>query len=318
MDGPQFARLFDLRGPHIGWFLGAGASAASNIPTGYDMIVDFKAGLFCKAVRLSRREIDPGDPLWAERIDTYFDGQHGFPPSGSPDEYASAFEAVYPEPADRRAYIERAVQRGVPAFAHRVLASLISSGRVPCLFTTNFDDLVERSATIADDLLPVEHQHRLTIAALDSADRAERSLRDSSWPLLVQLHGDYRSEQLKNTREELREQDERLRRVLVECCQRFGLAVVGYSGRDASVMDALRAAVRPLRHSPLGCSGWSALERRFFQPSSTFWSSLPKLASTCILSSHRTSMNSPATSIARSSYRRCYLTTSGPPVPLQS
>lgn len=251
MDGPQFARLFDLRGTQLAWFLGAGASAASNIPTGYDMIVDFKARLFCEAIHLSRREIDPGDPLWAERIDSYFDSQHGLPPSGSPEEYAAAFEAVYPGPADRRAYVERAVQRGIPAFAHRVLASLVGNGRVPCLFTTNFDDLVERSATVANDLLPVEQQHRLTIAALDSADRAERCLRESRWPLLVQLHGDYRSEQLKNSRVELREQDERLRRVLVECCQRFGLFVVGYSGRDASVMDAMNTAIRP-RAFPAG------------------------------------------------------------------
>ena len=86
---------------------------------------------------------------------------------------------------------------------------------------------------------PGGDQHRLTIAALDSADRAERCLRESSWPLLVQLHGDYRSEQLKNTRDELREQDDRLRRVLVEWRQRFGLVVVGYSGRDNSIMTAL-------------------------------------------------------------------------------
>lgn len=244
LDGPGFARIFEPRASQLAWFLGAGASAASNIPTGYDMIVDFKARLFSAAVGIARREIDPGDPLWAQRIETYFDGQHGLPPAGSPDEYATAFEAVYPEPADRRAYIDRNVNRGVPAFAHRVLAALISDGRVPCLFTTNFDDLVERSAAAANDLLPVQAQHRLTIGALDSADRAERCLRESSWPLLVQLHGDYRSEQLKNTREELRRQDERLRRVLVECCQRFGLVVVGYSGRDHSIMSALHDAIR--------------------------------------------------------------------------
>jgi hypothetical protein len=94
LDGRAFARLFDVRGAQLGWFLGAGASAASNIATGYDMIVDFKARMFSEAIGVSRREIDPGDPLWAARIESYFDGhpvQPGRCVSG-----AALFGASYP------------------------------------------------------------------------------------------------------------------------------------------------------------------------------------------------------------------------------
>ena len=69
------------------------------------------------------------------------------------------------------------------------------------------------------------------------------ALNEGRWPLLVKLHGDFRSRQLKNTSEELQAQDAQIRRALVEACKRYGLAVVGYSGRDHSVMDALEEAL---------------------------------------------------------------------------
>jgi hypothetical protein len=46
----------------------------------------------------------------------------------------------------------------------------------------------------------------------------------------VKIHGDFRSRQLKNTLDELRLQDEKLRQILVDSCRRFGLIVVEYSG----------------------------------------------------------------------------------------
>ena len=47
---------------------------------------------------------------------------------------------------------------------------------------------------------------------------------------------------LKNTARELQTQDEQLRRVLVNALTRFGLVVVGYSGRDESIMGTLDEA----------------------------------------------------------------------------
>ena len=60
--------------------------------------------------------------------------------------------------------------------------------------------------------------------------------------MLGKLHGDFRSRRLKNTSDELREQDAKLRQALVTACGRYGLVVAGYSGRDDSVMRALEEA----------------------------------------------------------------------------
>ena len=238
-----FARSFGQRTRQLAWLLGAGASAAAGVPTGSDMIADFKTRLYCAELNIPRQEVDVGDPLWERRITSHFDGARGFPPARDPGEYAAAFEAAYPDARDRRSYIEDVARRGVPSFAHRVLAALISSSLVRCLFTTNFDPLIERAATVTDDLLPPDGQAHLTVSALDSVERGQRCVRDAAWPLLVKLHGDYQSDHLKNTARELQSQDERLRRVLIEALKQFGLVVVGYSGRDDSIMDALDEAV---------------------------------------------------------------------------
>ncbi len=248
----EFATAFALRPNLVAWFLGAGASAASGIPTGYAMIRDFKAQLFCRENNLSTREIDTSDPVWISRIDDFFRRTSLLPPDGAPTEYAAAFEAAYPQARHRRQYIDDAISKGTPCFGHRVLGSLIAAHKVDCVFTTNFDPLVEESALFANSLLPPANQARPTVAAIDSADRAMRCLNESDWPLVAKLHGDYQSSTIKNTDSELERQDERMRHVLVEASKRFGMVFVGYSGRDASVMDALTSVLRETKPFPNG------------------------------------------------------------------
>lgn len=243
ISAAQFATAFDLRPNLVAWFLGAGASAASGIPTGYSMIRDFKAQIFCRETNLSKREIDTADQIWIDRIDAFFRQTPLLPPDGDPKEYAKAFEAVYPEARHRRQYIDDAISKGTPCFGHKVLGSLMAAGKVDCIFTTNFDPLIEESARSANGILPVDDQNRPTVAAIDSADRAMRCLNESDWPLVVKLHGDYQSIAIKNTGSELEKQDSRMRHVLVESGKRFGMIFVGYSGRDASIMEALNTVL---------------------------------------------------------------------------
>lgn len=207
------------------------------------MIRDFKAQIFCRETNLSKREIDTADPIWIERIDAYLRQSAILPPDGDPTEYAAAFEAVYPQPRHRRQYIEDAIIKGTPCFGHKVLSGLIAAGMVDCVFTTNFDPLVEDATVTANARLPVALQVRPTVAAIDSADRAMRCLNESDWPLVAKLHGAYQSIAIKNTDSELEAQDERMRHVLVEAGKRYGMLFVGYSGRDASIMEALNTVL---------------------------------------------------------------------------
>lgn len=238
-----FAARYSQHPERLAWFLGAGASASAGIPTGYAMIADFKKRLFCEESGVPPRAVDSNDPLWQERIETLLSRRADYPGKDAPTEYAWAFEAAFPKQQARRDYIESAIRKGTPSYGHRVLASLITAKKAQCLFTTNFDPLVDSASTITDQHVNAEERALLTVAGIDNVKRAASCMREARWPLLAKLHGDYQSAELKNTNDELREQDAQMRRLLVDACGRFGLIVVGYSGRDDSIMSVLTEAL---------------------------------------------------------------------------
>ncbi len=247
---PDFARSFAVSGGQIGWLFGAGTSAAAGIPTAGQLLEGFKALLYASQNNLDRSEVRMSDPLVAERVRRYFDCAHGLPSFGAPDEYAAAFELTYPDATARRQWLDRWIAEGRPSFGHRVAAVLMGSKLTRWIATTNFDDLIERGyeqLRTRDESLGA-----MTVAAIDSADRAGRALRENDWPLLIKIHGDIKSEQLKNTTVELQRQDETLRQALLDASRSYGLAVVGYSGRDSSVMEALRSALNEKGAFPSG------------------------------------------------------------------
>jgi len=252
ISGRAFAERFALNPLGFAWLLGARASATAGIPTGYQMIQEFRTRLFASETGISLREIDSADPVWQSRIDLHHERQGILPAKGDSSEYSRAFETLYPTPDDRRLFIRNQVSKGTPSLGHKVLGSSLGARKTPCVFTTNFDSLIESAATIASQLLPAGQRAAPTLAAIDNAARAETCLRESEWPLIVKLHGDYQSVELKNTDGELAQQDIQLRLVLTQSLQRFGLVVVGYSGRDDSVMQALNAVLRSTVCYPKG------------------------------------------------------------------
>ena len=236
----DFARRFSLRAPHLMWFLGAGASASSGIPTAMDLIWEFKQKLFISQRRIQSQAVsDLSNPLIRRQLQTHIDSVERLPSPGSTDEYAALFEEVFPAEADRRAYLEAKVMGSKPSYGHLALATLMRAGRAPLIWTTNFDTLIADACAKVYDTTSA-----LTSADLDTTALAMQAIHEERWPVEVKLHGDFRSRRLKNTRNELRDQDALLRRALIDSCRRFGLIVVGYSGRDDSVMDALDDAIR--------------------------------------------------------------------------
>lgn len=55
LTAPEFALIYQSRARQLGWFLGAGTSAAAGIPTGYDKPVD--NDLSDHAHRVTRRDL---------------------------------------------------------------------------------------------------------------------------------------------------------------------------------------------------------------------------------------------------------------------
>jgi hypothetical protein len=248
LDTPAFLRLFQLRAAQIMWFLGAGASRSAGIKTAGDMIWDFKQRLYRSQKKLPPSAItDISEPAVQRKLQAYFDGLDRFPPAGSETEYSAYFEATYHAPRDRRAYLDELIARGKPSFGHHALALLMLEDLCRTIWTTNFDRTLEDAT--AERL---GGTGRLVVADLKEPEKIRRAVDENRWPVYGKLHGDYHSDALKNTDAELRQQDAEMRRNLIDCCRRQGLAVIGYSGRDASIMAALEEALDEGRGFPGG------------------------------------------------------------------
>lgn len=231
----DFARRFALRASNLAWFLGAGASASAGIPTAWDMVWEFKQRLYVSQRKVSPQAVaDLSSPVIRAQLQAHIDSSAHLASPDDPDEYAALFEAAYPAETDRRAYLDGKISGAKPSYGHVAIATLMRAQLARLVWTTNFDPLLaDACAKVYDATGP------LSTVALDAPDLATQLIGEERWPIEVKLHGDFRSRRLKNTTDELRHQDARLRQVMVDSCRRFGLVVGGYSGRDCSIMDTL-------------------------------------------------------------------------------
>jgi hypothetical protein len=221
------------------WLLGAGASRAAGIKTARDMIWEFKRKLYCSERKQPLSSIsDLGDAAVRRKLQAHFDAKKAFPADGDADEYAVYFEATYPSARDRRAYTEAEVKIGTPSYGHYGLALLMKAGICHAAWTTNFDRTVEDAAYKV-----LGGSGNLVVADLGEPRKMRQAWSESRWPAYGKLHGDYHSERLKNLPDELLKQDADMRSCLLDACRSKGLALVGYSGRDDSIMETLDAAL---------------------------------------------------------------------------
>ena len=190
---------------------------------------------------------DLGNPAVREQLQSHIDSLGRLPERDSPEEYAALFEAVYPSEADRRTFLANKISGASPSYGHVTLGALMRAELTSLVWTTNFDPLV------ADACARVfGGTGHLTSVDLDRPHLGEEAISSRRWPVEIKLHGDFRSGRLKNTPDELRQQDARLRQLLVDACKRFGLVVIGYSGRDESVTNTLAAALEEPDPFPSG------------------------------------------------------------------
>ena len=134
-----------------------------------------------------------------------------------------------------------------PSYGHLVLASLAKISKAPIVWTTNFDKLYENSI-----FKVYGTSNELIVADLGEPEKASKAIDARAAPLLVKLHGDFHSDRLKNTEKELQSQDEKMRSALSKACTTYGLCIIGYSGRDNSIMNVLIDAAQDKNNFPHG------------------------------------------------------------------
>jgi hypothetical protein len=212
-------------------FLGAGASTSSGIPSAQMCVWEWKRQIFLTnnpglESQFSELSLDGV----RRRIQGWFDKQGGYPMEGAAEEYGFYIQRCFPIADDRRAYFQELVRTAVPHTGYRLLCHLAESDLVRSVWAPNFDGMSARAAA-GFKLTPIE-------VGIDSQNRVTRSIKKGEL-LCVSMHGDYRYDKLRNTPEELQQQEAALRAALIAELKDTSLIVSGYSGRDQSLMDAL-------------------------------------------------------------------------------
>jgi hypothetical protein len=244
----EFVKFFPLRANNLAWLFGAGSSVSAGVPSAYDLIWDFKRRIYCadQSYRLSLFS-NLTDPAIKEQIQAYFDNQPDCPVADSTEEYSYYFERALASPIDRSEYIAQQTTGMRLTYGHKVIGILMKNRFINIVFTTNFDKAFENTASSQFSKL-----EDWFTADIEGGENGMRFFQSGKRPIIVKLHGDYFSSKLKNTNKELQTQDQKLREILALAVNTKGLCIMGYSGRDASVMEVFHEALKNSSSFPGG------------------------------------------------------------------
>lgn len=206
--------------PNFLLFLGAGASVESGVKSATEMISDWRE-------TYSQIHADENGAPRSVQTESWYQ---------QPNEYSVLFEALFDQPSQRREHIETCLEEASPSWGYMYLVNLIHLGVFNTVFTTNFDDLLNEACYLySSDVRPIVCAH----------DSSIRSIRISTKrPKIIKLHGDFLYDNIKNTVRELESLENNMREKFKQYCTEFGMIVLGYSGRDRSIMDPLDAIMR--------------------------------------------------------------------------
>lgn len=214
------------------FLIGAGASISSGIQSAGDCIWEWKRDIFTtKNPTLAGLYNNFKTDSIKENVQQWLNNEGNYPALNSPEEYSFYANKAYPIAEDRRKYFQTLCAKKEPYIGYKLLMLLAEAQVVKSVWTTNFDGLVVKAAHQAN-LTPIE-------ISLDSVDRIYRN--DTRNELMsVALHGDYKYGELKNTEKELDNQNQTFVDTLTRYLNDKNLIVIGYSGRDQSLMNALK------------------------------------------------------------------------------
>lgn len=232
----EFLRsIFISRNDTYAFLLGAGCSISSGIPSANDCIWDWKGTIY----KSNNTTVDKWinnfqNPKVQNIIQNWLDNQGGYIPKGDKGEYSFYAKKCFPIEKNRSQYFQDICRNTKPSIGYRSIPLLVKQGLLDSIWTTNFDELVLNSC-MQGGVQGYE-------IALDSVHHIHQRTQSRNELPIIKLHGDFKFGDLKNTDDELKKQDDVFREKLIEYLKDKHLIVMGYSGRDNSLMEALSKA----------------------------------------------------------------------------
>lgn len=204
------------------FFVGAGFSKDAGIMSGWDILIET-----LKKIYINENIEDPQNQinLSNEKVEEWYLSNQAINQLG----YSEILGLLYKTELERSEYLAQFFQGRMPGSSHRSLAKLIMMGVVRFIFTTNFDDLLEKALD----------EHQIDYDVIFSDDTLQKN---PSWDKvkkcrIYKLHGDYKMGGLKNTVYELSSLEPRMAQDFQYIIDRHGMVVVGYAGKDSAVME---------------------------------------------------------------------------------
>ncbi len=214
------------------FFLGAGCSSSSGIPTAGELVKNHWLPRLRKLLAPDRSDLDQ----WARETIKAYD------PGNPAQSYGALIERLFLTPEERQQEIENLCDGKTPSFGYAVLAQLVASNRnrFNIVLTTNFDDLIADALYLYTEARPLVIHHE-SLAAFIRPTRSR--------PLVVKLHGDHRLSP-RNTALETKSIEQEIRKNTAMVLNDRGLIFMGYGGADRGIIEMLNGL--PTHALPFG------------------------------------------------------------------
>jgi len=219
----RFKRLIEYNDAKFCFFLGAGCSVSSGIPT---------AGILVDNLWLPKlKELETGNQ---ENFNEWLEKRFpDYNKNNAAQFYGEIIENLFLTPKERQQEIERLVAKKDPGFGYAVLAQLMAEEcgeHCNIILTTNFDDMVADALYIYTNKKPIVVFHESLTGFVKISDTR---------PLVIKLHGDSKLSPL-NTKAETKELNNKVKTVIKNLLSEAGLIFIGYGGNDKSITDILK------------------------------------------------------------------------------
>ena len=215
--------------------IGAGCSISSDIQSANDCIWEWKKIIYKSNNPNSQDWIENfKNPKVQDTIQNWLDNQGSYIERDSPEEYSFYAKKCFSIDENRRQYFQKICSNKTPSVGYRTIPLLVKHGILDSVWTTNFDDLINASC-IQGGITGID-------ISLDSVNRINQRTQSKNELQIIKIHGDFKYGDLKNTSEELKNQDNVLRAKLEDYLTDKHLMVIGYRGRNKSIMDSMKEA----------------------------------------------------------------------------
>jgi hypothetical protein len=201
-------------------FVGAGFSKDAGVKSGWDILIETLIPIYS-----DDKELDSLPDGCYSQVEEWYLSHEELNQLG----YSEILERLYEGEIERREHLKKFFEGQQPGEAHRQLARMVQNQLVRFIFTTNFDDLIEKSLE--------EIGIDFDVIYSDDILQATKSWDKVNTCRIYKLHGDYKAGKIRNTKKELMALDPYISEDFQYIIDRHGLIVIGYAGRDEGIMQ---------------------------------------------------------------------------------